>query len=237
MSDIDKRDAEQVEWVKAYFQIFRDLIDYCKTYFPNGIPWNSKGLPAAEAAKSVAGAPSPAAAPAPAPAPTAGGPPPPPPPGPPPVLKINNEQKAQPSPAGGLGAVFSELNKGEDVTKGLRKVDRSEMTHKNPSLRAGSTVPDGGASSRGKSPAPGKKPKPESMRVKKPPKKELDGNKWTIVCLSLSLPFLAPFINPLPRKTLTNPPSQSSSKSPCPTRSSFPSATTLPSSSRAKPTP
>lgn len=91
-----------------------------------------------------------------------------------------------------MGAVFSELNKGEGVTKGLRKVDRSEMTHKNPALRAGSVVSD--SSARGKSPAPGKKPKPESMRVKKPPKKELDGNKWTIVrpcaaptCTSISL--------------------------------------------------
>jgi adenylyl cyclase-associated protein len=120
-----------------------------------------------------------------APAPAAGGPPPPPPPppGPPPVLKIN-EQKAESKPAaGGFGAVFSELNKGEAVTKGLRKVDKSEMTHKNPSLRAGSTVSDRPPSARGKSPAPpGTKPKPESMRVKKPPKKELEGNKWTIVC-------------------------------------------------------
>jgi adenylyl cyclase-associated protein len=62
------------------------------------------------------------------------------------------------------------------------------MTHKNPSLRAGATVPtrsdsQGSVSSgnRGKSPVPGKKPKPESMRTKKPPKKELDGNKWYIV--------------------------------------------------------
>ncbi len=43
--------------------------------------------------------------------------------------------------AGGTAAVFAELNRGADVTKGLRKVDKSEMTHKNPSLRAGSTVP------------------------------------------------------------------------------------------------
>lgn len=47
-----------------------------------------------------------------------------------------------PAPAaGGVAAVFAELNRGEEVTKGLRKVDRSEMTHKNPSLRAGNTVP------------------------------------------------------------------------------------------------
>ena len=170
--------------MKAYYQIFRDLTDYVKTYFPNGIPWNPNGVPATEAAKSVEAASS-AAAPAPAPAGGAAAPPPPPPPppGPPPVLKID-EQKPEPGPAAtGLGAVFSELNRGEEVTKGLRKVDRSEMTHKNPSLRAGSTVPDSSASAaRAKSPAPGTKPKPESMRVKKPPRKELEGNKWTIVC-------------------------------------------------------
>jgi adenylyl cyclase-associated protein len=176
--------------------VFRDLTDYVKTWFPNGNPWNPKGVPAAEAAKSVSAAPPAPPAPARAPAPAAGGPPPPPPPppGPPPVLKINEQKAAEPAAAGGIGAVFSELNKGEAVTAGLRKVDRSEMTHKNPSLRAGSTVPEGSAAARGKSPAPpGKKPKPESMRAKKPPKKELEGNKWIIVrprpLLSPSLPL------------------------------------------------
>lgn len=72
------------------------------------------------------------------------------------------------------------------MTKGLRKVDKSEMTHKNPSLRAGATVTDGTSATRAKSPVPGKKPKPESMRVKKPAKKELEGNKWTVVSQALS---------------------------------------------------
>jgi adenylyl cyclase-associated protein len=119
----------------------------------------------------------------------AGGPPPPPPPGPPPPPRRFDEPKAAPaSDKGGLGAVFSELNKGEAVTKGLRKVNADQMTHKNPSLRAGATVPTRSDSqssvssiSRAKSPAPGKKPKPESMRTKKPPVKKLDGNKWYIV--------------------------------------------------------
>lgn len=168
--------------MQAFYQIFRDLAQYVKQYFPNGIPWNAKGLPVQEVVKALASTPS---APPPPPG-GAGGPPPPPPPGPPPVLQIK-DQKAAPAPAGGLGAVFSELNKGESVTKGLRKVDKSEMTHKNPSLRAASTVSDRDGSVPGKSPpVPGKKPKPESMRVKKPPKKELDGNKWMIVSLFFS---------------------------------------------------
>ncbi|GKT50232.1 adenylyl cyclase-associated protein [Colletotrichum spaethianum] len=170
------KDLQQTEWVQAFYQVFRDLTDYVKQHFPNGIPWNPKGQPAQEVAKSLSA--SAVAASAPPPPPPAGGlPPPPPPPGPPPVLEIKEET---PGGKGGLGAVFSELNKGEAVTKGLRKVDRSEMTHKNPSLRASSTVSEREGSVRGKSPAPGKKPKPESMRVKKPPKKVLEGNKWTI---------------------------------------------------------
>ena len=68
------------------------------------------------------------------------------------------------------------------MTSGLRKVDKSEMTHKNPALRTGSTVNE-----RSRSPRPETKPKPDSMRSKggatpkKEGKKELDGNKWFIV--------------------------------------------------------
>lgn len=173
LKEYKDKDPKMIEWIQSYYQIFRDLTDYVKNYFPNGVPWNPKGKPAQEVLKTLAAAPSSV--------PSAGGPPPPPPPppGPPPVLQIS-EVKPEPAAPGGLGAVFSELNQGEAVTKGLRKVDKSQMTHKNPALRASSTVPERDSSVRGKSPAPGKKPKPESMRVKKPPKKELEGNKWTI---------------------------------------------------------
>ena len=79
-----------------------------------------------------------------------------------------------------MGAVFDQLNQGEGITSSLRKVDKSEMTHKNPGLRTSSTVSEGSSAARGKSPAPNKKPKPESMRTRKPPRKELEGNKWYI---------------------------------------------------------
>lgn len=108
-----------------------------------------------------------------------GAPPPPPPPGAAPAPKSSS--------TGDMSAVFQELNQGSSVTSGLRKVDKSEMTHKNPSLRSSSLVPERSESqssissvNRGKSPAPSKKPKPESMRAKKPPRKQLDGNKWFI---------------------------------------------------------
>ncbi|KAH9897219.1 adenylate cyclase associated N terminal-domain-containing protein [Xylariomycetidae sp. FL2044] len=180
LKEYKDKDSNQLEWIQSFYQVFRDLAEYVKQYFPNGIPWNAKGQSAAEVAKTISTSSATASAPPPPPPPAAGGaPPPPPPPGPPPVLQINEQAAGAPAKNdGGFGAVFSELNKGENVTKGLRKVDKSEMTHKNPSLRASGS--SGDSSVRGKSPVPGKKPKPESMRAKKPPKKELDGNKWTI---------------------------------------------------------
>lgn len=162
------------------------MTEYVRTTFPQGIPWNPKGVNAEDAVKSIDSASGP-----PAPA-TGGAPPPPPPPGPPPPpMRFDDAPKAPAADAGGIGAVFNELNKGSDVTKGLKKVSASQMTHKNPGLRAGATVPQRSestssvTSTRGKSPAPpGKKPKPEGMRTKKPPVKQLDGNKWMIVSRS-----------------------------------------------------
>ncbi|XMA16489.1 hypothetical protein WAI453_009280 [Rhynchosporium graminicola] len=186
LKEYKESDPKQVEWMQSYYQVFKDLSEYIKQTFPQGIPWNPKGLSAEEAIKAVEqSSPVPAA-----PQTTAGAPPPPPPPGPPPP-PINFDAPPPPPPAaggsgGGLDAVFSDLNKGSDVTKGLRKVNADQMTHKNPALRAGATVPQRKdsassiSSNRGKSPAPGKKPKPESMRTKKPPVKRLDGNKWII---------------------------------------------------------
>ena len=64
------------------------------------------------------------------------------------------------------------------MTKGLRKVDKSEMTHKNPELRAGSTVP---STSSGPPKRPVKPTKPAALSGKKPSKFVLEGTKWVIV--------------------------------------------------------
>ena len=80
-----------------------------------------------------------------------------------------------------MSAVFDQLSQGDKVTAGLKKVDPSQQTHKNPSLRAQAPVRSDSTSStgsRGKSPNPPRKP--ESMRQKKPSKKALEGNKWLI---------------------------------------------------------
>ncbi|KIW08720.1 uncharacterized protein PV09_00663 [Verruconis gallopava] len=179
-------DEAQVEWVKSFYKLMRSLVSYIKQSHPKGVQWNPQGVDAAQALKDIQSGEITLSVPPPPPPMPSGGsipppPGPPPPPGslpPPPAAKSNRAQAD-------MGAVFADLNRGESVTAGLRKVDPSQMTHKNPSLRAGSTVPQRSDSSssagRGVSPAPpGKKPKPESLRTKKPPKKELDGNKWII---------------------------------------------------------
>jgi len=84
-----------------------------------------------------------------------------------------------------MSDVFDQINQGGSVTAGLRKVDKSEMTHKNPSLRAGSIVTlqrsvSQTSTTSSKSAGPQKKPKPESMRTKKPPRKDFESQKWFI---------------------------------------------------------
>lgn len=76
-----------------------------------------------------------------------------------------------------MNSVFADLNKGSSVTAGLKKVDRTQMTHKNPALRAASIVPD--------TKKPAKSAKPASLSKqpsykKKPTRKELEGTKWIV---------------------------------------------------------
>ncbi|TPX32155.1 hypothetical protein SmJEL517_g04715 [Synchytrium microbalum] len=68
-------------------------------------------------------------------------------------------------------ALFSELNKEGSVTAGLRKVDKSEMTHKNPDLRATSVVPAA---------AVVPKAAPVAAAPTKPAKFALEGAKWAV---------------------------------------------------------
>ncbi|PHH58629.1 hypothetical protein CDD81_5020 [Ophiocordyceps australis] len=160
------KDPQQIEWIQSFYQLFHGLSAYIRQHFSSGITWNARGEQAVDVANTLSTQSSTHSFPA------AVAPPPPPPPGPAPLLDIKPEPLSVPAATtnSGFDAVFSELNKGSAVTQGLRKVDRSENKNLRPSRYD--------AASRAKSPAPGKKPKPESMRAKKPPKKQLEGNKW-----------------------------------------------------------
>jgi adenylyl cyclase-associated protein len=77
-----------------------------------------------------------------------------------------------------MEALFGQLNKGEAITGGLRKVDKSEMTHKNPALRATAPATNAVASAKPAPPKPSSKP--GSVKAKKQAKTALEGNKWCV---------------------------------------------------------
>lgn len=155
------------------------MITYILKHYPHGMTWNNKdGIDAAEALRQIE-----AGSITVAPVSGRGAPAPPP---PPPLPKTVTNGTT--SSGSDIGAVFDQISRGSDVTSNLRKVDPSQMTHKNPSLRANSSAParsdslkstsSSATAGRGKSPLPSRKP--ESLRTKKPARTVLESNKWYI---------------------------------------------------------
>ena len=171
LKDWKEKDKTHVEWVKAWVATLSEMQAYVKQHHTTGLVWNPKGGDA----RALGGAGGP-------PAPPSGGGPPAPPPPPPPGLM----EDALKSISGGGGgektarnALFAEINQGEGVTKGLKKVTADMQTHKNPSLRQ-----SGGVGAPAK-PAIGPKPVVNNgaraaAPVQKPPKLELEGKKWVV---------------------------------------------------------
>lgn len=81
------------------------------------------------------------------------------------------------STGGDTQALFAEINRGGDVTKGLRRVTDDMKTHKNPELRSAGTAPT--PSSKGAPPVPAR-PGQRKPAVQSPVL-ELRGNKWFVV--------------------------------------------------------
>ncbi|ORZ31027.1 adenylate cyclase associated N terminal-domain-containing protein [Catenaria anguillulae PL171] len=172
-----------VKWANAWTKVLAAVLAHVKQWHTTGLNWSKdagavdlsvsiKSLAAASASASAAPAASAPAA-APAAAPKAGGPPPPPPgpPPPPPVLDTPASGSA-----GGAddsrNALFAALNVGSNITAGLKKVDKSQMVHKNPELRASGVVKAVDK--------PTTTVAAPAAKVVKPPKFELQGNKWVI---------------------------------------------------------
>ncbi|ACO67197.1 predicted protein [Micromonas commoda] len=78
------------------------------------------------------------------------------------------------APAEGMSAVFKELNKGEAITSGLRKVT-DDMKSKNRADRSGLVATGGGAGG-----APAVAAVTNVSKTAKPPKFALDGKKWAV---------------------------------------------------------
>ncbi|KAJ2676973.1 F-actin-capping protein subunit alpha [Coemansia sp. RSA 1085] len=161
-------DSNQVDWVKAFLSILREMAAYVKQYHTTGMVWNPHGGEPEQAIQSIKGSSGPPAAG------SSGGAPPPPPPLP--TAEQLTEFKsgaasAEKEESSARGALFADLNKGSDITSGLRKVDKDQMTHKNPALRSNKPV---------KVPAntaADSKPKAATSR---PKRMELQNDKWYV---------------------------------------------------------
>jgi adenylyl cyclase-associated protein len=167
--------------------ILSELHKFVKMHFPKGVEWSANGPPAEEFVHLGGVGPTVTVSPSSVP------PPPPPPPLPADLLAGMQSVPPPTSGSSSMGAVFSQINQGEGITNSLKHVDKSQMTHKNPSLREKKAIPSPPA-------------KPASLRrnasgastasQKRQGKKSLEGLKWVIV-VSLAKGGL------MSRKTLT----------------------------------
>ena len=137
------------EWVQSVTAVLTGLHAYVKKWHTTGLAWNPQGtvatdLPAAGAYAELVAAPA-VVAPA----------------------------AAVPAVKKPVGNLFGEIAGKDAVTAGLRKVDKSEMTHKNPDLRQTSVVPS-------TTPKAANNAATKSVVPAKPPKCELEGNKWVV---------------------------------------------------------
>lgn len=175
LKDYKGKDEDHVNWVKAWSSTLSTLQSYIKENHTTGLSWNPQGGNALSVTKSgpaSGGAPPP---PGGAPLP----PPPPPPPAPTPEAGDNNggdDSRAQ---------LFESLQKGTDITKGLKKVTDDMKTHKNPKLREGpapykATQQGPKPYSKPTAPTPAAKPVAKPVAADKPPVFELQNKKWAV---------------------------------------------------------
>jgi len=163
LKDSRESDPKQAEWAKSWIAVLEDLAAYIKKVHTTGLVWNPNGGEASAPASTPAAA-------------SSGGPPPPP-PGPAPTITADDDNKKS-SASDARAGLFAELSKGSAITSGLKKVDKSQMTHKNPELRGSSVVPAKTASAAPKKTSAA--PKFGAAAKPKTPVFELNGKKWVI---------------------------------------------------------
>lgn len=147
-----EKDDRHTEWAKAWINFLKELQKYIRQHHTTGLAWNMRGTPVPKG--------------------RGGGPPAPPPP--PPVDFFNDASNTyNKSGDDTRSALLRDLNKGTDITRGLRKIDPSQQTHKNPALRSQGPMPTKGPSTAAKSVS-------RTEQSQRPPKFELEGKKWMI---------------------------------------------------------
>jgi len=149
LRDFKGKDQVQIDWVNAFNGYLKGLMDFIKQYHTTGLSWNPNGSDASSF--------------------TSNNPPPP----PPPTSTTTTTSKPS-SKTADPSKLFSEINKGEGITTGLKKVT-NDMKSKNlkdqPTLTPVTTF----------KPTPTTTTtKPESKDSNKPPRVALDGKKWVV---------------------------------------------------------
>ncbi|EGD79805.1 adenylyl cyclase-associated protein [Salpingoeca rosetta] len=153
LMEFKDKDQSQVDWAKSWVAVLDGLYDYIKDIHTTGLVWNNRdGVDASTFVGTAAPAAPKPAAPKPAAVPS---------------KSEGSDTRA---------SLFAALNKGGGVTAGLKKVEKSQMTHKNPALRATSVVSASAAKPTAAKPAA----KPAAAVQKKDPVFELVGKKWTV---------------------------------------------------------
>jgi adenylyl cyclase-associated protein len=159
------KDKNHIEWAKTWIEFLNQLQAYIKQFHTTGLTWNVKGIEASAVASNGSSVPPPP--------PIRGGSLPPPPP-PPPSADIFNASSAPPSGDDARLALMRELNRGTDITSGLKKVTDDQKTHKNPALKSQGIV------SASDLPAGRRQEAVQKAVPAKPPKFELEGKKWLV---------------------------------------------------------
>lgn len=149
-------DRRHVDWVRSYLSIWTEMQSFIKQHHSTGLEWSKTGP---IAPPSLFDPPAAHSAPCP-----------PPPPGPPPVFTDDDSQAA--STPSQHSALFAQLNKGMDITKGLKHVSDDQKSHKNPSLRSQEAPTNNKATVKVSS--------PKAAVQKRPPLLELEGKKWRV---------------------------------------------------------
>lgn len=145
-----EKDKLHVEWVQSWLQFLQDLQKYIRQSHTTGLTWNPRGEDYDNTSSSL---------PPPPPPPVGNMPPP-----PPPDMMMGQVDPA----ASARSALLKDLNKGTDITKGLRKVN---LDDRNRQL----TTPMSDRSSRSKTPEPR-----TVSATSHPPKFEFEGKKWLV---------------------------------------------------------
>ncbi|KAJ9469694.1 Adenylyl cyclase-associated protein [Diplonema papillatum] len=135
-------------WATAFKAVLEGLQDYVKSEHKSGLGWKA-GAPEMTATAAASSAPK---------APSAN------------VIKATGGESAQ-------SALFAELSRGTDISKGLKKVDDSQKTHKN---RTGEAKPIDEAALEKKKAALAAAAKKRSTFPTGEPKADLEGKKWCI---------------------------------------------------------